>query len=314
MKLFEATSILTLTGSSNSSGGYDIALDSNGNPHVTGHTAGTVKYGGTTVSTSGAQHMVAKLSTSGTWIWAVASAGGLPNSYSYGNGIALDSKNTPHVTGYTQGTGKYGSTTISAGSNNQLLVAKLTTSGTWAWAVATTSSGSASSYGYGIALDSNGNPHVTGLSRGTVKYGATTISTSSPQLLVAKLSSSGTWTWAVASTSTGTSYTYGHGIALDTQGNIHVAGQVGGPVNFGSTKISTTGSKEAMVSKLNPGGTWIWTTASQSASSSYAYAYGIALDGTGMSHICGSMMGVSSFGGTSITADGFVWQVDKNGK
>lgn len=52
----------------------------------------------------------------------------------------------------------------------------------------------------------------------------------------------------------GTGTDYGHGIALDTAGNIHVTGTFGGTVDFGAGDVTSAGSYDGFVVKLNSAG------------------------------------------------------------
>ena len=281
----------------------DIGVDSQGNRYVTGKAKGTISFGSVTLTVGGSnfQMFVAKLNPAGAWLWAVAAASGSGSSNnSEGRGISMDGQGNSYISGDTRGTVKYGSTTISTGSSSQLVVVKLSSGGSWTWAVAPTSTGS--SNGYDIAIDSKGNPHVTGGTKGTVKYGSTTISTSSVQHLVVKLSSGGAWTWAVATTSTGNLGTAsGNDIALDSKDNPYVTGVSQGTITYGTTTISAGSNSQLVVAKLSSKGAWTWAVASTSAvGSSGASGYDIALDNQGSCHITGTVRGTVSFGSTKI--------------
>lgn len=68
-------------------------------------------------------------------------------------------------------------------------------------------------------------------------------------------------TWQSAITSTGaTDTTAAYESAVDAQGNVYIAGLMGGPAtSFGATTLTRQGSGvESFVAKLSPSGQWLW--------------------------------------------------------
>jgi len=287
--------------------GNAIAVDSSGNSYVTGHFQETVTFGSTSLTASGDYDIfIAKLSSSGSWTWAVK-AGGSTSEYYSGRGIAVDSSGNAYVTGDFQGTATFGSTSLTSSGGGDIFVAKLSSSGSWTWAVK--AGGSSPDLGYGIAIDSSGNAYVTGYFQGTATFGSTSlISSGINDIFIAKLSSSGSWQWTVKAG--GSSYDTGNGIAVDSSGNAYATGVFKETVTFGSTSLTSSGDYDIFVAKLSSSGSWQWVT--NAGGPSYAEGMGIAVDAGGFAHLTGGFTGTSTFRGDSLTAAGgtdvFVWR------
>ena len=172
--------------------GRDIALDGKGNSYIAGNFDGTATFGTITLTSAsyyGDNIFVAKLdSAAGKFLWAV-SAGGTYGDR--GNGIAVDGLGNSYVTGGYTGTVTFGSTTLttSPGWYTDIFVTKLDQSGKFIWAV---SAGSTSDdTGYGIAVDSQGNSHVTGYFVGSATFGQTSLTGKNSDIFVWKLDKNG---------------------------------------------------------------------------------------------------------------------------
>ena len=171
--------------------GNSIAVDSSGNAYITGFFTGGFLFVDNALNSSGSRDVfVAKLDSSGNWLWAKR-AGGTQDDRGFS--IVVDSYGDTYVTGVfsTRGSSAdFGNTTLSSlGSGNiSVFVAKLDSSGNWQWAKR--AGGSTGSLGRGIALDSSGNAYITGFFFGaSADFGNSTLSSSgSRDVFVAGLS------------------------------------------------------------------------------------------------------------------------------
>ena len=163
--------------------GYGIAIDSLGNSYVTGYFEGTASFGTTTLTSNGGNDIfVAKLDSSGNWLWA-HKAGGTSNDLGYG--IDTDSSGNSYVTGYFKETASFGTTTLDSSGWFDIFVAKLDSNGNWLGAKK--AGGSDWDWGNGIATDSSGNSYVTGYFSGTASFGDINITSSGDRdIFVAK--------------------------------------------------------------------------------------------------------------------------------
>ncbi len=235
--------IATLGGSS-SDYGLGIAVDSSGNVYVAGYT--------TSQGAGNGDVLITKYNTSGTIQWQ-RSLGGASSDAGYG--IAVDGSGNVYVTGYTGSQGAGGS---------DALITKYSTSGAIQWQRSL--GGSGGDYGRDIAVDSSGNVYVTGY---TLSQGA-----GSSDALITKYNTSGTIQWQRSLG--GSDFDYGYGIAVDSSGNVYVAG---------ITLSQGAGGSDALITKYDTSGTIQWQRSLGGAGSETGY--GIAVDSSGNVYIVG---------------------------
>ncbi len=149
----------TFLGGSGTDLGWCIAVNSSGNVYVTGHS--TAAWGSPVRAfTPGYDLFVAELDSSGVLKWNTFLGG---SGVNYSNGIAVDSTGNIYVSGYSTAT--WGSPVrayTGGGGGDDLFVAELDSSGTLQWN--TFLGGSGVNYSNGIAVNSNGNVHISGFS------------------------------------------------------------------------------------------------------------------------------------------------------
>ena len=233
----------TLGGSSNEQG-YDITLDSSGNVYITGSTSSQ--------GVGNGDVLIAKYDTSGTLQWQRTLGGA---GVDYGYGIAVDLSGNVYITGYTNSQGA---------GDQDVLIAKYDTSGTIQWQRVL--GGASIDRGNNIAVDSSGNVYVSGW---TQSQGA-----GDDDAFIAKYDTSGTLQWQ--RTLGGASGDYGWGIAVDSSGNVYVAGQ---------TYSQGAGSSDAFIAKYNTSGTLQWQKVLGGAN--LDYGFGIALDSSNNVYVTG---------------------------
>ncbi len=120
-------------GGSSDDYGYGIAVDSSGNAYVTGYFSGTATFGSTSLTSSGdADIFIAKLSSSGSWQWAVKAGG---TSSDYGKVIAVDSSGNAYVYASDAGNALFGGNIVARRGVSDIVVSKLTIGGSWPCAV-----------------------------------------------------------------------------------------------------------------------------------------------------------------------------------
>ncbi len=291
-------------GGTDSEYGNKVCLDSSGNIYVTGWFNGAPDFGSTGLASNGENDIfVAKLDADGNWLWAV-SAGGSSNDYS--EGIAVDAGGNIYIAGSFRETVTFGSTTLSA-AYNDVFVAKMDPSGNWLWA--TSAGGSLSDYALDIAVDQDGNCFVTGGFEDIAEFGSTTLTvnpedTMGRDIFIAKLDTDGDWLWARRAG--GADPDDGKGIACDSSGNCYVTGVFYDlQADFGPDIFNDNEADNVFISKLSPGGNWLWTTRATGIWPCYSYGAGICVDNGGNVCLTGFFNETITFGSTTLSSQAF---------
>lgn len=303
---------------------YDggLALDTSGNPHVVGSfcygatsTCTATVVTGTVTSKGGEDIFVAKLDDTGKLLW-TKSAGGTGDDFA--PGLHVDGTGNVHISGYICESGAtgcnatFGSKTLTGQGESDAFLAKLDSSGNTLWAL---SFGSTSSdYAGHMAVNAAGEIFLTGSicydSGGTTCTARvdsnlpTLTSKGEEEIFIAKFDANGTAKWAKAFGST--SEDYGFGIALDSKGNVHVAGYFCGgasscTMTIGSTNLSTRGTYDIFLAKFDGTGNPLW--AASLGSSEEDLLSGLVIGGSNNLFMVGSSCGGST-GTCSLSYDG----------
>jgi len=123
------------------------------------------------------------------------------------------------------------------------------------------------------------------------------------------------WLWAKKAG--GTALDFGWDIAVDANGNSYITGSFYDSSTFGTTTLTSSGSQDISIAKLNSNGNWLWIK--QAGGTSEDYGSRIAVDANGNSYITGYFEGSATFGTTTLTSSGyynidiFVAKIDQNG-
>jgi len=295
--------------------GYGIALDSSGNIYATGSFEDNATFGNTSlISEDDDDIFVAKLSNSGSWLWAVKAGGA---RYDISKAIAVDSSGNVFITGCFRDTANFGSTSLTAFAVPEIFVAKISSSGEWQWAARASEPVSGSSQpreGRGITVDSSGSAFITGYFSEIATFGSTTLEEDHDgSQFVAKISSSGIWQWAVKAGDSG--YFKHDGIAVDSSGNAFVTGSFSETTIFGSTVLMSSGDRDIFVAKISSGGSWQWAVGV--GGSQEDEGNGITVDSSGNAFVTGSFYQTVTFDSTTLTSSGkddiFVAKISSSG-
>jgi hypothetical protein len=310
--------------------GFSIAVDGSGNVYTTGIFGGTVDFdpgaGTSNLTSAGSEDVfVSKLDSSGNFVWAKRFGG---TSSDYGYSIAVDSSGNVYTTGYFQGTADFdpgaGTSNLTSAGNADVFVSKLDSSGTFVWAKGF--GGALYDQVSSIAVDSSGNVYTTGIFSGIVDFdpGAGTsnlTSAGSADVFVSKLNSSGALVWAKSFGEA--SFDLGNSIAVDSSGNVYTTGYFNGTADFdpgaGTSNLTSAGSADVFVSKLDSSGNLVWAKSFGGTSNDVGYS--IAVDSSGNVYTTGAFVGTADFDpgagtsnlGSAGSEDVFVSKLDSSG-
>jgi hypothetical protein len=292
-------------GGPNNDCGSSIVLDGSGNVYTTGYFSGTVDFdpgAGTFTLSSGLGNdvFISKLDALGNFIWAKNLGG---SGFDNGNSIVLDGLGNVYTTGFFSGTADFdpgaGTFNLTSAGDRDIFISKLDASGNFIWAKSM--GGAGRDYGNSIALDGSGNVYTTGFFFGgpaDFDPGAGIFNLTSAgnmDIFISKLDASGNFIWAKnlgdVSDDEGTS------IAIDGLGNVYTTGFFGGTVDFdpgaGIFNLSSVGSWDIFISKLDSSGNFIWATSMGGAASDQGLS--ILLDGSANVYTTGYYVGTADF-------------------
>jgi Beta-propeller repeat len=156
-------------------------------------------------------------------------------------------------------------------------------------------------FGTAVAVDAAGNVYTTGYFSGTADFdpgsgvASLTAVGSGRDVFVSKLDASGNFVWAKAFG--GTSTDQGYGISVDAAGNVYTTGSFQGTVDFdpgsGVASLTSVGSDEVFMSKLDASGNYVWAKAFGGIFGDYGYS--IAVDAAGNVYTTGFFYGTADF-------------------
>ena len=293
--------------------GKSIAIDSSGNVLVTGDFTGTVDFDpgiGTANRTSNGRYdfFLLKLDSSGNFLW-VKGIGGLQDES--GIFLALDNEGNSLITGIFGGTVDFdpgpGILNLSSDGSLDIFVSKFDSAGNHLWSKRR--GGSGLDIGDGIAVDSSGNIYSSGIFAGTVDFDpsggiANLTSAGSNDNFISKFDASGNYLWAKRFGGSGSDGNTP--ITIDSNGNIYASGDFTGTVDFypGDEvfNLTSVGSKDNFISKLDSSGNLIWAKRVGGLNSSATGAR-TSVDRNGNVYYTGDFSGTVDFDPSNETAN-----------
>jgi gliding motility-associated-like protein len=260
--------------------GNSIAVDATGNLYVIGNFSGTVDFdpgpGTYNLTSAGNSDMfIAKLDSSGNFIWAKQIGGGDSSFYiASGSSITLDAAGNIYSTGTFEGIVDFDPSpsvfTLSAIGNFSILasfVLKLDVDGNFVWAKHI-GGGIDWAGGRSIVTDAAGNVYTSGIFQWVQDFdpgpAVFNLDGEYSNIYITKLDADGNFIWAKAPEFTfANNGIEGGRIALDAAGNIYCTGDFFGEADFDPgagvfTLNSVCGDKDIFVWKLTNDGNFVW--------------------------------------------------------
>jgi hypothetical protein len=275
-----------------------VAVDASGNIFVTGSFEGTVDFGGGALTSAGYSDLfVAKYGPGGAHLWSKR-FGDAQDQQSY-FAVAVDASGNVILAGGFRGSIDFGGGALTSAAGNDIFVAKLTSDGTHLWSKRFGSG--ISEAACGVATDVSGNVIITGYFDNMVNFGGSTLTCDGERdIYVAKFEPDGTHLW---------SKRFGNpfdqaalAVATDASGNVIVAGEFEGAVDFGGGTLACAGGWDVYVAKFGPDGTHLWSK--RFGDESDQLRPSIAVDARGNVVVTGYFDGAVDFGGGALTSFG----------
>ncbi|MGK3959901.1 SBBP repeat-containing protein [Sorangium sp. So ce118] len=276
-----------------------VIADRFGTIFMVGHFYGTLSLDGSASPLTSAGNndgFLARFSADGTAQWSKRFGDG---AYQEVRSLAMDGARALLLTGAFVNTIDFGGGSLSSGGSNDVFVAKLDEDGNHIWG--NRFGNSSNQYGNDIATDASNNIIITGSFGGTLDFGGEALtSAGGTDIFVAKFNSSGEHLWSsrfgnVANQS-------GNAVAVDSAGNVYIAGSFGGTVNFGGTTLVSVGMNDIFLAKLDPSGTHLWSARFGDAGEQSGND--VAVDHADSVVVVGGFNGTTDFGGGALASQG----------
>jgi hypothetical protein len=276
-----------------------IAVDLQGNVVITGFFyGGNIDFGGgTLVNAGGVDIFAAKFDTDGTHLWSDNYGDADDQS---GGSVAIDGSGNVMVAGGFDGTVNFGGQALVSSGNKDVFLAKFDPSGNHLWS---------DSFGDsewqrvgGVVADGSESVYLAGSFRGAIDFGGGALTSAGGfDIYVAKFNASGDHVWSQRFGDSGTSMEYAACVAADHSGDVVIAGNFSGTVDFGGGALTTAGNRDIFLASFDPSGTHLWSQ--RYGDENVEAPYGVAAYDECV-YLAGKFEGSIDFGGGELTSAG----------
>ncbi len=272
-----------------------VGIDGAGNIYIAGAVAGTIDFGGGTLTSVGGFDMfAAKLDSDGKHVW----------SKRYGDadeqGIepsAVDAAGNFWITGFAAGTIDFGCG-AHVGTSGAMIVAKLDNTGKCIFSHV---AGDTQAIGFSVGLDATGNGYVTGRFPTSIDFGGGTLtSAGDADIFLVKYDGTGKHLWSKRFGGTGEDE--GGSVVVDKTGNVILVGEAKSSLDFGGGALTNAGGWDGFATKLDSTGAHVWSKIYGDGADQFVSC--ASLDATGNVYLSGSFGGKIDFGGGALTTAG----------
>jgi Ig-like domain-containing protein/beta-propeller repeat-containing protein len=269
-----------------------LTADTSGNIYVAGAFGGTATFGtNTLIASVGYDLFLAKLDSTGKFLWAKDLEPGAPELFPYqlirdgaGNLLLMAT-----ISGENPGD-----------SLSVLYLAKLDSSGNVLWSKKIQSGFFGGVIGGGITVDAANNIYVTGNFDLTADFGAGASVTSAGgyDVFLVRFNAGGTSATARSFGQSGGINDESRGITIDTLGNIYVAAHFGGSITVGTNSLTSAGSTDIVLVKYNSALNPVW--AKKIGNAGEDRARGLIRDAANNLYLLGSVSQQMTLGGSTL--------------
>jgi uncharacterized delta-60 repeat protein len=231
--------------------GYALTLDPSGNVYVAGFGNGA--------NPATFDIFVLKYDADGNSVWTQRWTSPIANYSAYAYSIAVDNQGNVFTTGFES----------DGFTDGEFITLKFNSSGVLQWATPYNGSTNSIDYANRIVVDNDGNSYVTGWSGGANNlHDMTTI----------KYDPDGNELWVNRYNGTADDNDYAYWLALDSSGNVYVAGQ----------SVETGSDNDITTIKYAPNGDEIWIRHYDGPAHGYDAGQSIAVDVEGNAYVTGN--------------------------
>ncbi len=292
--------------------GRAIAVDKSGNIAVVGIFSGPIDFGsGTAVTPTTTDAFVAVFAADGKHKWSLGIGG---EGSDIGSLVTFDNAGNVIVGGWYSKTMTVGETVLKSLGADDMFIAKFDPAGTLMWIKSIGAENI--ELVQSIAATKDNALIATGEFRAEVMFGATKLkSAGNADIFLLKLEATGEVAWAKRFGSTGQDY--GRSVTVDSRGDIVLAAEFSGTVDFGGAKpITHVGNRDTILAKFDGDGNHVWSHAF--GSSFNDLGVGVATDAADNVVIVGSFEDKILIAGNEYqsagTADIYVAKFNPDGK
>jgi uncharacterized protein (AIM24 family) len=284
-------------GDAESQAARSVSADALGNVVLMGDYQGSIIVGGKPLTSQGLNDVfIVKLSPQGTVLWS-KSIGGASNDFA--TLVRTGAGSDVWLLGSFLSTIDFGDGPTTPSGGLDVFLVKLDPSGAFTWK--RTFGGSLDDEAKDAAIDKEGSIVVVGdFAAGLSVGGPGLTSKGKTDLYVAKFDSKGSHVWSEGFG--GTEVQHVRAVDVDERGNVVVAGEFFGELDFGGQILESAMGADIFVAKLDPGGAPIWSK--QAGDAGTRECHDIAINDLG--HVVGTgyLSGIMDFGGTPIVSAG----------
>jgi uncharacterized protein (AIM24 family) len=235
----------------------------------------------------------------GAHVWSMRLGGSAYADIVLPTGTVVDGNGNIAVVGSFAGTVDLGGGPLTASGTSDMFVAVYSAAGIHRWSRRV--GGIYDDYGTAVAFDGSGNVFMAGRFASSATFGGATLtSAGGHDIGLAKYSSTGTHLWSMRFG--GTSWDEPTALAVDGSGNVLLAGQYAGAIDFGGGPLASAGSFDGFLAKLSGTGAYLWAKRVGGGSADMVTAVGV--DASGNPTLVGYFAGVADFGGGPLTSAG----------
>ncbi|MBI4702987.1 MAG: nucleotide-binding protein [Deltaproteobacteria bacterium] len=275
-----------------------VANDGQGGCVVTGYFAGAIDFGGGALQSNNGSIdvFVASLDKNGGHQWSKRFGDW---STQQGRGVASDLSGNAILTGTFLSSIDLGGGNLTSPGSSDVYLAKYDAKGAHLWSKRFGDWNAQA--GWTVTTDGSENVLALGDVQGTINFGGGNLTSSgSDDIYLAKLDKNGGHLWSKRFGDA--SIQNGRALCVDAAGNVFLGGFFQGSVDFGAGVLTSAGSYDALVAKLDKDGNALWSKRFGDGSEQYLTA--LAADSQGNVVLAGYYSGSIDFGGGGLNSAG----------